>query len=301
MKRYIIIIAILFSAPFAGCSGFLDLQPDNILTNDQVFSDQNLIKSTLANFYGRVTWGTSPGSDIHQFTFVDEAATDQQDGIGQMDRNWWRTYDYTLIRNINQFLEGIRGTNVMSDAEKAPLIAEARFIRAWCYFCTARSLGGMPLVGDEVFEYVPGMDVTTLQLPRAAESEVYDYIIRECKEIAGMLPTEKNVNSARANRWTAKMLEARAALYAASLAKYNVSHPTLTIQGGVLGIEASKAASYYQTALAAAQDVVNNSPYELQAATADKARNFFEAVSVKSNNSEVIWARDWLVPLSKQP
>jgi len=299
MKRYLIIIATALSVSLAGCSGFLDLQPDNILSNDQVFSDPNLIKSTLANFYGRVTWGMIPGNDVHWFTYVDEMATDQADGINQMDRNWWRVYDYTLIRNINQFLEGIKGTAVLTDTEKAPLIAEARFIRAWCYFCTVRSLGGMPIVGDEVFEYTPGMDIETMQQQRASEAAVYDYIIQECSEAATDLPVTKNVNSARANRWAAKMLEARAALYAGSLAKYNVGHTTLTIQGGVIGIEASKADGYYQTAIAAATDVVENSPYELQNGTADKARNFFETVSVKSNNTEVIWARDWLVPISR--
>lgn len=34
--------------------------------------------------------------------------------------------------------------------------------------------------------------------------------------------------------------------------------------GGEVGIPADKATAYYQMALAAAEDVINNSPYELQ-------------------------------------
>ena len=35
------------------------------------------------------------------------------------------------------------------------LEGEARFIRAWLYFNMARGMGGMPIIGDEVFEYSP--------------------------------------------------------------------------------------------------------------------------------------------------
>jgi hypothetical protein len=286
------------SASFAGCSGFLDLQPDNIMTEDQVFGDPNLVRSTLSNLYGRVTVGTDVGGDIYDFSYIDEAARESRDAIGAMDRNRWRENYYGFTRNVNQFLKGLRETTELSDAEKAPLMAEARFLRAWTYFHMVRTLGGMPVVGDEVFDYTPGMDIETLQIARSSEAELYDYIISECREIAEALPTGKNVNSARANRWTAKMLEARAAIYAASLAKYNVNHPNLNLPGGVLGIEPDKAAGYYQTAMAAAEDVIKNSPYSLAPTATDKARNFYEAVSVKPNNNEVIWARDYLVPLA---
>lgn len=39
----------------------------------------------------------------------------------------WRVYDYTFIRNVNQFLKGLRETEVLKDSEKAPLEGEARF------------------------------------------------------------------------------------------------------------------------------------------------------------------------------
>ena len=156
----------------------------------------------------------------------------------------------------------------------------------------------MPIVGDEIFDYEAGMDVTTLQRPRATEAEMYDYIISECKAIYDMLPAEKQTNSARANKWAAKMLEARAAVYAASIANYNNKMVTpIQTSGGEVGIPADKAAGYYQIALAAAEDVIKNSPYTLQDRKPDnKGLNFYEAVCVKDNNTEVIWARDYKYP-----
>lgn len=294
---FITAVSLLFSLP--ACSDFLDQDPDKIMTDDQIFNDPVMIKSVLANFYGRVTWGQHL-NDSYSFTYIDEAAKNDggPDHRSTFEDDLWRVYDYTLIRNINQFLQGLRATTVLSDAEKAPLEGEARFLRAWCYFNTCRGLGGMPIVGDEVFDYVPGMDINTLQYPRATETEMYDYIIKECEEVAEMLPTTKQINSARANKWVAKMLEARAAIYAGSIANYNNKMPNpIVTPGREVGIPADKASGYYQTALAAAENVIKNSPFILQDRRPDnRGLNFYEATSVKDNNTEVIWARDYKYP-----
>ncbi len=300
MKKIYIVAALaacLLST--TACSDFLDRDPDKILTNDQVFKDAVMIKSVLANYYGRVTWGQHV-ADWGAYTVIDEAAycNGGPDHRSTFEDDRWRVYDYTLVRDINQFLKNLRETTALTDAAKAPLEGEARFLRAWYYFNVCRGLGGMPIVGDEIFDYEAGMDVTTLQRPRATEAEMYDYIISECKAIYNMLPAEKQTNSARANKWAAKMLEARAAVYAASIANYNNKMVTpIQTSGGEVGIPADKAAGYYQIALAAAEDVIKNSPYTLQDRKPDnKGLNFYEAVCVKDNNTEVIWARDYKYP-----
>lgn len=300
MKKIYIVAALaacLLST--TACSDFLDRDPDKILTNDQVFKDAVMIKSVLANYYGRVTWGQHV-ADWGAYTVIDEAAycNGGPDHRSTFEDDRWRVYDYTLVRDINQFLKGLRETTALTDAAKAPLEGEARFLRAWYYFNVCRGLGGMPIVGDEIFDYEAGMDVTTLQRPRATEAEMYDYIISECKAIYDMLPAEKQTNSARANKWAAKMLEARAAVYAASIANYNNKMVTpIQTSGGEVGIPADKAAGYYQIALAAAEDVIKNSPYTLQDRKPDnKGLNFYEAVCVKDNNTEVIWAHDYKYP-----
>ncbi|MDD2437543.1 MAG: RagB/SusD family nutrient uptake outer membrane protein [Massilibacteroides sp.] len=299
MKKYIIAAMAACMLSMSACDGFLDQEPDKIMTDDQIFGDAVMIKSVLANYYGRVTWGQHV-ADWGGLTVLDEAAycNGGPDHRSTFEDDRWRVYDYTFIRNVNQFLSGLRATTVLKDSEKAPLEGEARFLRAWCYFNMCRGLGGMPIVGDEIFDYHADMDITAMQYPRSTEAELYDYIIKECQDVYSMLPAEKQINSARANKWTARMLEARAALYAASIANYNskMVNPIHT-EGGEVGIPASKADSYYQIALAAAEDVIKNSPYVLQDRRPDdKGLNFYEAVCVKDNNTEVIWARDYKYP-----
>lgn len=287
-----------------GCKDFLDQEPDKILTDDQIFNDAVMIKSVLANYYGRMEgkqWGqrTKDGDGSYSMTILDEAARCDggPDTRTEFEDDRWRTYDYEFIRDLNQFLSGVRATTALDASEQQRLEGETRFLRAWVYFCMGRGLGGMPIVGDEVFSYETGMDISTMQIARSTEAELYDYIISECTEIADMLPTEPTTNAARATKWAALMLKARAALYAGSLANYNnkMANP-ITTPGGEVGIPADRAQGYYQTALEAATAVINSGVYTLMTDPNDPGQAFYNAINVKSGNTEVIWSCDYKYP-----
>ena len=309
MKKihYIMALAAMFFM-LPSCSDFLERDADKIFTEDQIFGDEVMLKSVLSDMYGSVSWGQHV-ADWGRYQRIDEGERcdggPEQKSDFDYDRpsdNPWRVYDYGYIRRANIFLKSLRATTIITAADKTRIEGEIRFLRAWTYFNMARSLGGMPIIGDEIFAYTSGMDVTPMQYARSTEAELYDYIISECQAVYNMLPADKNVNSARANKWTAKMLEARAAVYAASLANYNnkMTNPIRT-SGGEVGIPADMAQSYYTKALAAATDVINNSPYGLQKASGEidhqkLADNFYAAVSIKDGNTEVIWSRDYFSP-----
>ena len=300
-KYFLIAIAAAGMLSLNSCGDFLDRDPDSILTQEIVYSDPGLVKSVLANFYGRVTYGQRIDA-VDDFTMLDEAIHYDGNDAETIDRNKWRPYEYELIRNINQFLDGLKTASGVEDVDRKQYEGEARYIRAWVYFCMARTLGGMPIVGDNVFDYTSGMDITTIQVPRSSEAATYDYIIKECQEVSSLMSKETNKNSGRANYWVAKMLEARAAITAGSLATYNTpaEHPLLRTSGQEVGIPADRAKDYFKTALKAAKEVINDSPYSLKI-TSDtdlsaKADNFFKAVCDKNGNTEVIWCRDYISP-----
>ncbi|WP_367331577.1 RagB/SusD family nutrient uptake outer membrane protein [Sphingobacterium multivorum] len=295
IKRKVILWGVCLVCTFSSCNKFLDRESQAIFTDDQIFSDQNMVKSVLANYYGRVSWGQQFG-DNGSFAMLDEAgfSSGSPNNMQEFPNDFWRMYDYELIRNLNQFIVGVR-QSTLDDNNKKSIEGEARFIRAWTYFNMIKRLGGVPLVGDKVYDYTSGMDPAELQLSRATEAESYNYVISECTEAAKMLGTEKTINSARANKWTALALKARASLYAASIAKYNYKTPDVKTAGNEVGIPASEAIKYYQTAYETALDIINNSPYALYNANPDKGKNFYLAVTSKSSN-EVIWAKDYAYP-----
>lgn len=302
MKRISVIIFSVVLTLFlsTGCSDMLDQSPDNILPDEEVFKDWNMIQSVLANYYGRVKWGQRIDDDW-QYIYLDEACNSNggPDYTQNFGDNHWRVFDYELIRNINQFLEGARSEVAagLTEAQRNQIEGEARFLRAWTYFNMCRCMGGMPIVGDSVFAYNAGMDVEPLQIARSTEAGMYDYIIDECTKIAEILPAGHTTNSARANKWTALALKARAALYAGSIAKYNnlMENPVRT-NGGEVGIPADKANGYYEIALSTAKQIITESGYALHNTNPDKGVNFYEATSVKDNNEEVMWTTDYKYP-----
>ena len=107
MKKYLYTIMTATMLSLGSCSGFLDTKPDTLLTQDQTFGDPTLVKSVLANFYGRVTIGQRI-DDWDQWTMLDEVIHFDTNSDENIDRNKWRTYDYTLVHDLNQFLEGIK-------------------------------------------------------------------------------------------------------------------------------------------------------------------------------------------------
>lgn len=301
-KIYRQLVLLFLAINLVSCQDFLNQQPDSIFDNDQIFSDEQMIKSVLANFYGRIDWGPN-FENLPGYGLLDEACYGSNGGdpthTTEYDVTLWRVYDYELIRNFNQFLDGVRNTTVLTEEMKLRYEAEVRFLRAWTYFNMIRGLGGVPIVGDKVFSYDAQQAVSELQIPRSTEAESYDYVISECEFAAKYLPdvASENTNASRATSWVALALKARAAIYAASLAKYNNQvTPDIKTAGCEVGIPAELAESYYKKAFAAADTIINSHQYQLYNKESDKAHNFYMAVSSKSDNPEVMWAKDYKYP-----
>ena len=125
--KYILTIAAAaaFLVPMSSCSDFLDQEPDKILTDEQIFGDAVMIKSVLANYYGRMEgkqWGqrTKDGDGSYSMTILDEAARCDggPDTRTEFEDDRWRTYDYEFIRDLNQFLAGVRATTALDATEQ---------------------------------------------------------------------------------------------------------------------------------------------------------------------------------------
>ena len=282
----------------------LDVEPTNTLPEQDVYRDKALIQSVLANIYNSVNYGQT-NADYGSYHLLDEAnrcegAATTTDDEKLIPRNFYRVYDYGLVRRMNLFLQGVRSEaakGVLLEADRADLEAQCIFLRAWYYFCMARSLGGMPIIGDVVYTYESGQDPAQLQVARSTEAEIYEYVMNQCDLANQNLTAMRTTNASIANKWAAQMLKARAAIYAASIANYgNKLTPSVRTANWEAGIPADKAAGYYRIALETAEKVIKESPYVLQKEANDLGGSFYKATSVKSGNTEVIWAMDRLRP-----
>ncbi|WP_256011424.1 RagB/SusD family nutrient uptake outer membrane protein [Desertivirga xinjiangensis] len=127
------------------------------------------------------------------------------------DNNW--SNSYTIIRRSNVFLKNI-GIVPIPEAKRKTQVAEARFLRAFAYFELLKRYGGIPLVGDTVFNLEDNLD-----LPRNTFEECVNYIVSECDAITTELPRGSTIPATDFGHIpseAAMALKLRVLLYAAS-------------------------------------------------------------------------------------
>lgn len=312
-KRYIgIILGICLYLLPACKKDWLERQPKNILLEDQVWNDPKQIVALLANFYDRLPVQSglqdinNSGADGRIAQWRDMANIDDAMWSGQSNEDWrnnipsygydsWRLWNYTLIRDINLALENISTYGVkLTDTQKKQFSAELRFLRAYNYFELVKRMGGVPLVTKQLIYDYSG-NASGLQVPRAKEEEVYDFVASEVDAIKEDLGNTGNVS--RANKYTALALKSRAMLYAGSIAKYNNLMPApISTPGGEVGIPAGRANDYYTKSLTAAKEIISSGLYSLYKVNPNIGENFYEAITKKSGNKEAIFVKDFLSP-----
>ena len=302
MKYLIIKLLVIASFFLVSCNpdGWLERDPQNIIKDEQLWNDPKLIKSLLANYYDRLP-------SLHGvFNTGGMSELDDAMWSGHNDANWHndfqygddygRYWDYGFIRDLNLTLDNLdKYAGNLKQEERDLFKSELRFIRAFVYFEMVKRMGGVPIVTTQLVYDFSG-DPTPLQVPRAKEYEVYDFIYNEAEAIKNMLAPNNN-SQTRASTYTALALESRAMLYAASIAKYNNLMPSpITTPGEEVGIPASKATDYYTKSLAASQAIISSKHFQLYNENSDKGRNFYDMLN-KKGTKEIIFAKDYKLSL----
>ncbi len=203
-------------------------------------------------------------------------------------------WNYDYIREINLFLQKAQSDEIAGGLETSVrnrFIAEGRFLRATAYFELVKRMGGVPLILEPMTYDFSG-DPSYLQHPRAKESEVYDFILKELDEIKNDLPDDVNIKG-RATQGLILAMESRVALYAASIAKYGASTPNVSLPNGEVGIPANLADGYYQKALSAADELINSGTYSLYQKKENLSENFANLFLDKNANPGSFFVKDF--------
>ncbi|KAB7727037.1 RagB/SusD family nutrient uptake outer membrane protein [Rudanella paleaurantiibacter] len=183
-----------------GCSDFLDEQPPSNLQPDNFFTIPDHAEAGLAAVYadtrffgggagifssnwqlleamtGTSTTETAQNSDLNNLYSL------SHDGNTAHVVNYWNGL-YRVIANANLVLDRVPAITPMPDAQKAKILGEARFLRAWAYFTAVRLWGDIPLITK------PQTATSEDFLPaRAPQENVYNLIVEDLKaaEAAGL-------------------------------------------------------------------------------------------------------------------
>jgi len=147
----------------SGCSNFLDEAAPSNLTPESFYTIPDHAEAAIAAVYDNTrfigdgagifssNWqlleaptGTS-GTETAQNSDLNNLYSLTYDGNTQHVINWWNGL-YRVIAQANLVLDKVPAITPMNDAQKAKILGEARFLRAWAYFYAVRLWGDVPIV-----------------------------------------------------------------------------------------------------------------------------------------------------------
>ena len=248
MKKYIYIICFLSTVFVTNCEDYLDRIDENneLLTEDQVWSDRNKINSIAFRLYDTMEWTFQT-----RYDFGGRQAANLGKNYGNVMAFSGELYNSRSLEVVNSVLVGdyIRALNisfanpdfwdcwfdmweaiyvannildridtvapeVMSEDEKNQIKGEAYLFRAWAYHELSKRWGALPYIK---FKILPDSD---LNLPRPTYREQITDIVADCDAAIEAFPEVSWLNHpqnmGRMGKAAAMALKSRALTTAAS-------------------------------------------------------------------------------------
>ncbi|QNL52690.1 RagB/SusD family nutrient uptake outer membrane protein [Olivibacter sp. SDN3] len=293
---------------------FFDQVPDDRITMEDVFNRRVDSEKYLANIYNRIKeegnqWTENPWVGVadeadmtwaqHFTAFINLGSWDPNANYAQH----WQHY-YQGVRSATYFMENIGGNEEIlalgQQGEQliARYTAEARFLRAYFYFCLLRQYGPIILVPELI---APDAPLEEVQFPRSTYDECVNYIVGELDEIAEQLPSAYSdpTEKARATSVWCRAVKSRLLLYAASaLYNGNTDYAGFTNTDGTPLINPQYDENKWRVAAEASKALIDLGMFELYKEY-DSEGNIdpflsYQNVFLEHWNSEQIFVRmDW--------
>ncbi len=297
---------VLFFAASCKKDGFLDQSVTSSLNEQTTFADSANSMAFLNNIYTNIGFASDPRRfSGGGFAAGLDAASDEAEGPNASSSNGFVQFatgsvnptvvpddawniPYTNIRAVNQFLRHL-STIPFSAQLKLQTASEARFLRAWYYTIMLQHYGGVPLIGDSIYNAADAISAK-----RNTYKECVDYILSECDAAAANLSTTQSGSLyGRASKGACLALKSRLLLFAAS--------PLFNSGGASGGGEAASVVAYpdadpnrWKLAADAAKAVIALNAYNLfyDSASVPGAKGYgFQLLFTKRYTNEFILSR----------
>jgi len=206
MKKYIFLTVIIISC-LSGCNDILEENPKAIAvetfynTADEIEGGVNAVYVRLKNYWQTAHrlllrecisgYGYGRGS----FASVSKYEALDATNISRVDALWF--YLYQAIRNANLIIKNAPNAKDATQEEINRLVAEARFLRAHCYFELVTNWGPVPLRTEE--------NMITSDVARTSADEIYNLIVSDLEYAETYLPETQSIMG-RPQQATAKTL-----------------------------------------------------------------------------------------------
>jgi starch-binding outer membrane protein, SusD/RagB family len=221
-KHLLYTIGLSCTLGLTACEDFLDLKPISEDTIDSAYATGNQLEAALTGVYESFqssdyyVWDNILFQDVRSDNHYaggdnpDIFAIDKLDISPTNPRVFsaWSSI-YNAISKANLVLERAPALQdpTFSDTQRAQMLGQAAFLRAYHYYNLVKLFGGVPLVLETVKSTAPD----AVRLPRASEADVYRQIITDLTfALDNRLPdsygSDASVNKARATAGAAHAL-----------------------------------------------------------------------------------------------
>ncbi len=238
-KLWPLLLVVGFTALVTSCTkngGFLEQTETSSLNEESVFSDSALSMDYLAQIYTGIGFSFDPARFSGRAGL--EACTDEAEGPSSTTITTYNQFAsgsvsaysistdawnicYAQIRAVNQFLFHLDGASADPSRKdtipfnkflKARTRGEAMFLRAWYYSLLLKHYGGIPLIGNTVYDISDEIKTT-----RNTYEECVNYIISQSDSALNLVSSSYNgLDYGRITKGACMGLKARVLLYAAS-------------------------------------------------------------------------------------
>ncbi len=233
MKKTLYIIACAGLLSVTGCNDFLTENPKSVLTKPAYFLNAEDARSSVDRLYRNGAqaqiadassayvgakasvdqmltgyfWNVYEGQETHCLRARDlDRQNNTQDMSTRYSEGVWND-GYDAIQRANTAIKYIPEID-MNATEKATLIAEAKFFRAWNYFYLIKVFGDVPYITE------PTESLENIFIERTPVATIYAGIEADLTEAVNTLPAQKfAANGHRITRYVAAMLQANVFLF----------------------------------------------------------------------------------------
>ena len=211
---------------FVACDDYLDRQPDEQLTPDQIFLKASTTEQYLTNVYAyhpnysdpsgqTLPW--APCADESSIAYTGRSYTqinyDTWDPSINLQRSYTYNNIYKGIREASYFMQHVYECPEIGDTDKGYMYNEARFLRAYYYSLLMSTFGPVFILGDEPTDYEQE-DLNERE--RDSWEKCVDYVTTELYEASKGLPQEwASAKYGRATKGAALAIRSRVYLYSA--------------------------------------------------------------------------------------
>ncbi|MBV7529173.1 RagB/SusD family nutrient uptake outer membrane protein [Chitinophaga sp. sic0106] len=228
---------LLLSLLICSCSKWLDVKPEDRITEEAVFNAENNVSDALTGVYAQMADNTLYGKNLTltildlfaqnywctntTYPWYQFAAINQSDAtVSQNLQAVWGNM-YIAVANVNNFIENIDKARNIAPERIKYYKGQALALRAFLYFDLLRMWGPRYSTADSVKNSIPVYNKVSVDVSDfIPATKVMDTICRDISQAEELLAADpvategyRGYNNLRMNLFSVKALKARVFLY----------------------------------------------------------------------------------------